>query len=713
MNTTKFSVEHYWNDGFVGYISIANNSSKGLNGWRLEFDSSFEIQKIWNAEIVSRKPTKQGYRYVVQNVDWNSDISSGSNTSFGFTAKYSKEIKEPSTYVLNGKSLSTPASVELPKLSVNDITVKEGDTGNNAATFKVELSEPSQEKVVVKYATDNGTAIAGSDYKATSGTLTFAPGETSKTIDVPILGDKSVESNEKFTLNLSNPTKAAIANGKGIATIQDNDSSQTNNGSSQTKDNSSQMAQKGTFNYGEALQKSHLFYEAQRSGRLPKNNRIEWRGDSALNDGFDANKDGDVNDPGDVNLTGGYYDAGDHVKFGFPMASSMTLLGWGVVEYRDAYQKSGQLDEALDAIKWGTDYILKAHVTDEKGTKEFWGQVGEGDLDHSYAGPSEKMTMNRPAFKIDRQKPGSDLAGEAAAALAAASIAFRPTDSAYADTLLKNAKQLYDFADTYRGKYSDSIPDASKFYNSWSGYQDELVWGAAWLYKATGDKSYLSKAESNYQGVWKQGTHNWDNKQNGAAVLLAQETDNARYRNDVESWLNHWSDKSGNGIKYTDGGLAWSDQWGSLRYSANTAFLAGVYSDTVNDSGDRYSKFAESQIDYMLGKNPKNLSYLVGFGDNFAKNPHHRGAAGGDGSWSHFNSSKPNEHILYGALVGGPASANDFDYVDSRTDYIRNEVALDYNAAFTGAVARMYQKYGGDPLSSSQLDRLPEISINT
>ncbi|MEC4883317.1 MAG: glycoside hydrolase family 9 protein, partial [Scytonema sp. PMC 1070.18] len=493
----------------------------------------------------------------------------------------------------------------------------------------------------------------------------------------------------------------------------DNITPPTDNTKPPTDNISPQTPQQSTFNYGEALQKSFLFYEAQRSGDLRANNRIAWRGDSALNDGYDANNDGDVKDPGDVNLTGGYYDAGDHVKFGFPMASTMTMLGWGVVEYRDAYKNSGQLDEALDAIKWGTDYILKAHVTDEKGTKEFWGQVGAGDLDHSYMGPPEKMTMERPAFKIDRENPGSDLAAEAAAALAAASIAFRPTNSAYADTLVKNAKQLYDFADTYQGTYSESIPDASKFYNSWSGYQDELVWGAAWLYKATGDKSYLTKAESNYQGVWTQGSHNWDNKQNGAAVLLAQETGNEKYLKDVEGWLDYWSDKSGGGVKYTDGGLAWFDQWGSLRYSATTAFLAGVYSDTVNDNGDRYSKFAESQIDYMLGKNPNNLSYMVGFGDNFAKNPHHRGAAGGDGSWDHFNSSQPNEHILYGALVGGPASASDSDYVDSRTDYIRNEVALDYNAAFTGAVARMYQKYGGDPLSNTQLNSLPEISLTS
>ena len=75
-------------------------------------------------------------------------------------------------------------------------------------------------------------------------------------------------------------------------------------------------AQGPAFNYGEALQKSLFFYEAQQSGVLPDWNRVNWRGDSALNDGADVGRD----------LTGGWYDAGDHVKFGLPMAGSVTML---------------------------------------------------------------------------------------------------------------------------------------------------------------------------------------------------------------------------------------------------------------------------------------------------------------------------------------------------------------------------------------------------
>ncbi len=444
------------------------------------------------------------------------------------------------------------------------------------------------------------------------------------------------------------------------------------------------------FNYGEALQKSNLFYMAQRSGELPEDNPIPWRGNSALNDGADVGRD----------LRGGYYDAGDHVKFGFPMAFSMTMLSWGVEQYRDGYIKVAQLDETLANIKWGTDYILKAY--DDQGTITteddiFWGQVGDGQTDHSFWGAPEDMTMGRPAFKVDAQNPGSDLTGESAAALASASIVFRGNDDAYADILLEKAKQLYEFADKYQGAYSDSIKDAANFYNSFSGYRDELAWSAVWLHKAVQaagetDNTYLDQAESYYSDpTW---SHDWDNKTPGTAVILAQETGKDKYKQAVETWLDGWIDPNGS-VSKTEGGLAWITPWGSLRHAANTSLIAGIYGETVNDKGGKYTTFAESQINYILGDNPRNFSYMVGFGENFPQNPHHRSASG----TNDINNPDPNEYTLYGALVGGPKQANDFAYEDFRTDYQANEVALDYNAGLTGALARMTEKFGGEALT--------------
>ncbi len=436
------------------------------------------------------------------------------------------------------------------------------------------------------------------------------------------------------------------------------------------------------FNYVEVLQKSLLFFDAQRSGKLPAGFRLGWRGDSALDDGKDAGHD----------LSGGYYDAGDHMKFALPMASALTLLAWGAIEYRAGYQRSGEWPHLMDVIRWGTDWIRKAHVSE----RVFYGQVGDPQLDHAFWGPPEAMTMKRPSFKIDSKKPGSEIAGEAAAALAAASILFRTEDNAYAQNLLTHARALFDFADQCRGTYTDAIPSARGYYHSRSGYEDELVWSALWLYKATGEIGYLQKAESIYAAHcasapmrW---THSWDDKSYGAVILLAQLTKSDTYKDAVRHWLNYWTTGDGSErIAYTPGGLAWLDSWGSLRYAATTAFLAFVYADTVEDFGRRYRDFACRQIDYILGANPDERSYVVGFGNKFPRNAHHRASHGSPTDT--IQDPSTNRHILYGALVGGPTSPDDSSHVDDRANFKGNEVALDYNAGFTGAVARMILEF--------------------
>jgi hypothetical protein len=81
----------------------------------------------------------------------------------------------------------------------------------------------SPQTITVAYATANGTATAGSDYQAASGCLTFAPGETSKTITVQVVGDRLPESNETFFVNLSSPTNSTVADGQGAGTIFDDE----------------------------------------------------------------------------------------------------------------------------------------------------------------------------------------------------------------------------------------------------------------------------------------------------------------------------------------------------------------------------------------------------------------------------------------------------------------------------------------------------------
>jgi hypothetical protein len=111
----------------------------------------------------------------------------------------------------------------VPALAINDVAQNEGNSGTTNATFTVSLSAASGQTVSVNYATANGSATAGSDYTVTSGTLSFAAGETSKTIAVPVLGDTQNEGNETFVVDLSGVVNATLADNQGSGTINNDD----------------------------------------------------------------------------------------------------------------------------------------------------------------------------------------------------------------------------------------------------------------------------------------------------------------------------------------------------------------------------------------------------------------------------------------------------------------------------------------------------------
>ena len=112
---------------------------------------------------------------------------------------------------------------DAPSVSINDVTVTEGNTGTTNATFTVSLSAAYGKTITVHYATTDGTASAGSDYTGGSGDLTFAPGQTTRIVTVAVIGDRLAELTESFLINLSAPTNATIADSQGIGTVLDDE----------------------------------------------------------------------------------------------------------------------------------------------------------------------------------------------------------------------------------------------------------------------------------------------------------------------------------------------------------------------------------------------------------------------------------------------------------------------------------------------------------
>jgi chitinase len=145
------------------------------------------------------------------------DTSTGANESFALKLSGPANATLATTQVTC--TIIEPSTPLPPALSVANTTVVEPASGSAMATFTVSLSAPSAQPVTVKYTTVNGTATAGKDFTAVTGTLTFAPGTTTQTVSVPILNDTVADGTESFQLVLSSPTNATLGQGQATCTI--------------------------------------------------------------------------------------------------------------------------------------------------------------------------------------------------------------------------------------------------------------------------------------------------------------------------------------------------------------------------------------------------------------------------------------------------------------------------------------------------------------
>lgn len=423
----------------------------------------------------------------------------------------------------------------------------------------------------------------------------------------------------------------------------------------------------GNFDYATALRYAILFYDANKCGPdAGVDNVFDWRDSCHLNDGADVGLD----------LTGGFHDAGDHVKFGLPQAYAASVLSWSMYKYKEVFQETGTYQKLLSTLKYFSDYLLKCHPDPET----FYYQVGDGGEDHAYWGPPEEQTGYRPAMYVaDTSNPASDVLGMTSAALTLMYLNYRDIDPGYSAHCLQAARELYQM-----GRNNPGYCEVSAYYIS-SSYYDDLAWAAAWLYIVDGDEQYLEDAErfvlernrngdNPLQHRW---TMCWDDMYLPAIFKLYQITGKDQYKNALEYNLDYWM----NSLETTPGGLKYLDNWGVLRYAMGESMLALVYyRETGNES---LREFAKSQLDYVLGDNPANMSYVIGFGNRWSLHPHHRAANGY--TYANGDNQKEAKHLLLGALVGGP-DRND-NFIDDVNQYQYTEVAIDYNAGLVGVLA--------------------------
>lgn len=463
-----------------------------------------------------------------------------------------------------------------------------------------------------------------------------------------------------------------------------------------------------SVNYAEALQKSMFFYQVQQSGVLPEWNEVSWRADSMVDeDGVET----------DI-IPGGWFDAGDHFKFTLTNAYAASILAWGYIEYKDAVDAAGLGEIYRNNVQWGLDYVVQC----DRGDKII-GTIGDftgGSTDHNIWCSAEVYLRKHHLNNDDWVRPYDEIADSTTMALSAAALAegyimFKDDQPEKAEAYLTQAKKYFETADKLRSNENGAM---GSMYNP-SSWVDDCMYAALWLYKATGDQSYLDKVESDYIPQFPTESQStewkytwglcWDDTTQAAALLYAQITGDQKWIDHISHHLDYWDEGyGGKQISYTPDGLAWLFNWGSLRHATTTAWVAMLASDTIfaDDAAlaKKYNDWAKSQMDYAFGDNDLGLCYVLGMGDLNPTAIHHRTASGiHDDHWNDLGQESSNEgwqteyaHTLYGALVGGPNQAG--EYTNAVAQYEYSEVAIDYNAGFTAALCAMVADYEGEIL---------------
>lgn len=475
------------------------------------------------------------------------------------------------------------------------------------------------------------------------------------------------------------------------------------------------------YSYTEALHKSLIFFESMRSGKLDRQ-RLAWRSDSCLK----------CRGPNGEDLSKGYYEAGgSFLKLGLVEAFLVTLLSDSVLTFSEGFRKAGDLTNAIDAIEWGVDYLLKAHSKSDR----FVAVLGNDTLDFDYYGSVERYDTyvpKRTTCYIDKDHRGSEIAGEAAAALASAAMVFkrfgRKRDTA---SMIVHAKQLYNLGKDYPGSYASASSKSclgihKRLYASQNGYTDELAWAAAWLYQATKESRYKTDAKKFY-GQLKQPPYAFEtgNKIPGLTVLMGQvdPANVGKYLQDAQGFFRPYLDQI---ITHTPNGLAYPYHFGALRPTTQMAFLAFKQSKLLRNSGKHQGyaaqlfNYAAFQINYILGDGGR--SWIAGYGTSYPKYYWHKlsynsyiteplkglkvyanlRAQKTDGSIQRryfveaakfdMEGSKIQQRFVpYGAMFGAPLG--DDNLVVGRKDFSYAEPTTDGQSGVTGAFAAMAEFY--------------------
>lgn len=463
--------------------------------------------------------------------------------------------------------------------------------------------------------------------------------------------------------------------------------------------------------YKKALWMTARAYGGQRSG--PNN----WLLYNHLPAGVDAKYKGlafiEDKDTDGYDVSGGWHDCGDHVKFGHTEFYSAYVLLKAYAEFPRGYDdyyshdykgygtsgiwswEGGKHDpngipDILDEVKHATDYFIKC----ARNATTFYYQVGEGGPDHMEWVTAVKMQTLSVAKggqtrKVFKNPADASMASFCGATLALMSRVYRKFDPVYADKCLAAALYAHKYAKDHPGTADPG--DGATYYQADKNWKDDFANVSAELFWATNNEDYkkdalaYSIASEPGQGADIYGNaYGFDYQNNGDIAIynlakLGKANGVAVFSKLVTDLYLAKTQTDG---QFSGGNIS----WGPLRYNGNTALMVALW-QKLNGNTATVHKYIYDNIDYILGKNASNLSFVIGFGSKSPKFPHHRNV--------YLNDDNPTDAVKrqmqipvknqqFGLMVGGTRDPSKF--VDDVVTYTYTEGGIDYNAGLVGAL---------------------------
>lgn len=484
----------------------------------------------------------------------------------------------------------------------------------------------------------------------------------------------------------------------------------------------SALAQVSDQDYSKALWMTTRFYGAQRATDVNKTEpQHNWILQDYKPSGVPESKRGIAfagDADGSYDLSGGWFDCGDHVFFGQTGFFAVYMLLKGYEEFKaghddfygenyTGYRTTGDyswegakgipnnIPDVLDEAKHATDFLIKC----ARNSTTFYYEKGDGQADHRQRVTAVKMQTNSVADggeprEMWKNPNGASMASMCGASLALMSRLYRPFDAAYADLCLVHAKYAYDYAKSKTG----SVGAASgTFYSGNDNYKNGLATMYSELYQATGQNTYRTEAlafttdHKNDGDVHPNDGYTFDYSNTGEIALYAlaeigHPTAAADFNTRIQNKFIDATNYNAQGVYKNGGG------WGKLRYVGNAGMLVALHAKM---NGTSLNNKVYDNVNYVLGDNTGNQSYIVGFEPEGISNvvsptqTHHRNVYHYEGNNNNFVASIPLRNQQFGALVGG---ALDGSYDNTWTTYVDTEVCVDYNVGIVGALAAINEE---------------------